>query len=73
MTTGAERARQQWLQAVHGHSDVTDRHYTAAAVLAHTSDCPKEHREAADDLVRLGFLGKNPDGTYTALDQWARR
>lgn len=72
MTTGAERARQQWLHAVRGHAEVTDRHYAAAEVLAHTSDCPQEHREAADDLVRLGFLGKNSDGTYAALDQWAR-
>jgi hypothetical protein len=72
MTTGAERARQQWLDKVRAHAEVTDRHYAAAEVLAHTTEAPDEHRAAADDLVRIGFLSKNPDGTYAALDQWAR-
>lgn len=65
----AEEARQEWLSQVKTDSRTTEKHHAAAEVIASSPVAPDEHVEAADELVRLGHLIRNTDGTYVPVDR----
>lgn len=65
----ADEARDNWLTQVKSDARTTQRHHAAADVLANTDVAPAEHVQAADELVSLGHLRRNPNGTYVPADR----
>lgn len=65
MSTADERAR--FLASVAADPQTADEHYTVAEAISQDRQLAAEQVSIADHLVELGYLFRNPDGTYEAI------
>jgi hypothetical protein len=66
MTERHERIRQEWLAKIAAHPKTTDADYAAAETILRDDRLTDDDVDVSN-LVRLGFVFVNPNGTHAAL------